>query len=125
MNEIINEKLLFINLKTLCQPIVSSSPPLGQIPLPALNPPPIRLVNPLNHHSMITRAKNNIVKPSTKLTMLATTPTEPITELTCVSQALKDPRWHQAMSEEFDALLHNGTWDLVPRTVDQNRVGCK
>ena len=125
MNEIINEKLLFINLKTPCQPTVSSSPPLGQIPLPALNPPPIRLVNPLNHHSMITRAKNNIVKPSTQLTMLATTPTEPITELTCVSQALKDPRWHQAMSEEFDALLHNGTWDLVPRTVDQNRVGCK
>ena len=57
--------------------------------------------------------------------MLATTPTEPITELTCVSQALKDPRWHQAMSEEFDALLRNGTWDLVPRTADQNLVGCK
>ena len=57
--------------------------------------------------------------------MLASIPTEPITEPTCVSQAFKDPRWCQAMSEEFDVLLRNGTWDLVPRTADQNLVGCK
>ena len=29
------------------------------------------------------------------------------------------------MSKEFDALLRNGTWDLVPHTIDQNLVGCK
>ncbi|RVW74760.1 Retrovirus-related Pol polyprotein from transposon RE1 [Vitis vinifera] len=29
------------------------------------------------------------------------------------------------MSAEFDALLHNGTWDLVPSHPTQNLVGCK
>ena len=75
-----------------CQPIVSSSPVPALLPLPTLNPPPISRINLLNRYSMITCAKNNIVKPSTKITMLATTLTEPITEPTCVSQALKDPR---------------------------------
>lgn len=29
------------------------------------------------------------------------------------------------MAEEFNALLRNGTWDLVPRSHDMNIVGCK
>nr|CAN67986.1 hypothetical protein VITISV_010770 [Vitis vinifera] len=29
------------------------------------------------------------------------------------------------MFEEFDALLHNGTWELNPSTKSQNLVGCK
>ena len=29
------------------------------------------------------------------------------------------------MSEEFDALIRNGTWELVPLTSMQNLVGCK
>ncbi|RVW55344.1 Retrovirus-related Pol polyprotein from transposon RE1 [Vitis vinifera] len=68
-----------------CQPTVSHSPPFTLLLLPILNPPSIPRVNPLNCHSMITRDKNNIVKPSTKLTMFATTHAEPITKPTCVS----------------------------------------
>ena len=67
-----------------CQLSVSHSPPPALIPPSTLNPPPISHVNPLNHHSMITHAKNNIVKPSTKLTMLATNLTEPITKSTYI-----------------------------------------
>lgn len=29
------------------------------------------------------------------------------------------------MSAEFNALVHNGTWELVPSTAAQNIVGCK
>ncbi|KAL6334026.1 hypothetical protein AAG906_000080 [Vitis piasezkii] len=33
-------------------------------------------------------------------------------EPTTVTQALKDPKWRWAMSEEYDALVRNGTWEL-------------
>ena len=42
-----------------------------------------------------------------------------------ITQALKDPKWRQAMNDEFDALVWNGTWELVPSTPLQNLVGCK
>ena len=29
------------------------------------------------------------------------------------------------MSEEFDALIRNGTWELTPSHPSQNLVGCK
>nr|GEY71142.1 retrovirus-related Pol polyprotein from transposon TNT 1-94 [Tanacetum cinerariifolium] len=45
-------------------------------------------------------------------------------EPSCVTQALKHKEWRDAMSEEFDALFQNHTWDLVPRT-SQNLLGNK
>lgn len=30
-----------------------------------------------------------------------------------------------AMEEEFSALQHNNTWDLVPFSKDMNLIGCK
>lgn len=38
---------------------------------------------------------------------------------------MKDHQWRQAMSSEFDALVKNGTWELVPPTGVENIVGCK
>ena len=75
---------------------------------------------------MITNAKNNIFKPKQILNLSATTPSsnesfEPKT----VSQALKISYWWQAMSEEFDDLVSNSTWTLVPPNPTQNIVGCK
>ncbi|GJV35757.1 retrovirus-related pol polyprotein from transposon TNT 1-94 [Tanacetum coccineum] len=32
--------------------------------------------------------------------------------------------WHQAMTEEYDALIKNGTWSLVPRASNTNVVDC-
>jgi hypothetical protein len=56
---------------------------------------------------------NNIFVPK----QLHNTTTHPLldsTEPTCVSQALKNPLWHNAMSEEIIALLNHATWGLVP-----------
>ncbi|RVW20751.1 Retrovirus-related Pol polyprotein from transposon RE2 [Vitis vinifera] len=79
-------------------------------------PPPI--------HSMTTRAKNNIRKPIQKLN-LSTQLSHPYdVEPTIVTQALKDPKWHWAMFEEYDALVRNGTWELVPSDSSHNIVGC-
>ncbi|KAH9769757.1 retrovirus-related pol polyprotein from transposon RE2 [Citrus sinensis] len=42
-----------------------------------------------------------------------------------VQEALNDSKWLQAMKEEYDALIKNNTWTLVPRQVDQHVVGNK
>ncbi|RVW94084.1 Retrovirus-related Pol polyprotein from transposon RE1 [Vitis vinifera] len=38
-------------------------------------------------------------------------------------QALKDSNWRKAMFEEYDALIRNGTWELVSPTGITNLVG--
>ncbi|KAK1572541.1 hypothetical protein Q3G72_034297 [Acer saccharum] len=75
-------------------------------------------------HHMLTRSKNNIHKPINKLSLVSVV-SPPQTEPTCVSQAMKTPEWRRAMSDEFDALIKNGTWSLVPPSPSHNIVGCK
>jgi hypothetical protein len=40
---------------------------------------------------------------------------------TSVRSALADPHWRYAM-EEYEALLSNSTWDLVPRPPEANAI---
>ena len=39
--------------------------------------------------------------------------------------ALQDPHWRQAMADEYNALMENGTWTLVPRPPGANLVSGK
>ena len=39
--------------------------------------------------------------------------------------ALREPAWHRAMSDEFTALRQTNTWVLVPRPPGVNIVGSK
>jgi hypothetical protein len=39
-----------------------------------------------------------------------------------IRAALTDPSWRRAMEEEYDALITNNTWDLVPRPVCSNVI---
>ncbi|KAK0573321.1 hypothetical protein LWI29_006391 [Acer saccharum] len=80
---------------------------------------------PLVHRHMTTRAMNNIHKPIQRLNLHAQKQPSSDFEPTTVAQALKDPNWHRAMSEECDALVRNGTWELVPPDSSSNVVGCK
>lgn len=115
-------------------PTQPSPPPQNDPPPPPSDPPP--------HvpRVIITRSKNNITIPIKKLTLttVQTTPTDsehttltPIHaittdyEPTSDSQAMREPRWHAALSKENNALLHNGTWSLVPHDPSQNVIGCK
>uniref|UniRef100_A0A2N9F0Q1 Uncharacterized protein n=1 Tax=Fagus sylvatica TaxID=28930 RepID=A0A2N9F0Q1_FAGSY len=70
------------------------------IPQPDLAPNPS-----LSTHPMVTRSG--------------------LTEPTCFTTASKNPKWRQAMNSEFDALLKNHTWSLVPPNSSQNQIGCK
>lgn len=43
----------------------------------------------------------------------------------CFSQAITVPKWREAMSVEFNALVKDDTWDLVEVSPGQNVRGCK
>ncbi|PNX72737.1 retrovirus-related Pol polyprotein from transposon TNT 1-94, partial [Trifolium pratense] len=75
-------------------------------------------------HSMITRGKAGIFKPK-KLFSITKYPLPPSAEPTCVTEALKHSEWKQAMSDEFTALMNNGTWSLVPPQPHFNVIGNK
>ena len=42
-----------------------------------------------------------------------------------VSKALTHPGWRSAMIEEMDALIDNGTWDLVRLLFGKKTIGCR
>ncbi|KAK1577437.1 hypothetical protein Q3G72_021763 [Acer saccharum] len=60
-----------------------------------------------------------------KLSLTSVLPLAVQTEPSCASQALKSLEWRRAISDEFDALIRNETWDLVTPHSSHNVVGCK
>jgi hypothetical protein len=83
---------------------------------------------------MATQSKNHVFQPKTfgdgtvryptpAALTVSLSPNE--IEATCFSNADKEAEWRKAMNEEFDALLRNYTWTLVPYYPSQNVVGCK
>jgi histone deacetylase 1/2 len=74
---------------------------------------------------MTTHAKNNILKPIQKLNLHTQLISSLNSEPSTVAQALKDSNWRNAMSDEYNALIRNGTWELVSPTNVNNLVGCK
>ncbi|GJR41521.1 ribonuclease H-like domain-containing protein [Tanacetum coccineum] len=94
------------------------------LPPPIFDPPnPQTNTNPVNEpprtHPMITRSQSGIVKPIERLS-LHTSSLSPIPKSPFI--ALKDPNWCNAMYDEYNALVKNGTWILVPRPSDVNLV---
>nr|GEV08289.1 hypothetical protein [Tanacetum cinerariifolium] len=91
-------------------------PPAPPPPTPS-PPPPITRQHPANlYQNPKQRVSYN---PSTNhATVLPTTITEP----TSFTIANNSPKWRQAMKEEYDALVKNGTWSLVPRASNTNVV---
>ncbi|GKC87974.1 ribonuclease H-like domain-containing protein, partial [Tanacetum coccineum] len=63
-------------------------------------------------HHMVTRAKAGISKPLERMNCHATT-TSPIPR--SYLHALRDPHWHKVIVDEYNALISNGTWALMPR----------
>ena len=43
----------------------------------------------------------------------------------CVFEAPDDEKWHMVMDEEYQSLMDNGTWDLVPLPADWHAIGSK
>ena len=89
--------------------------------LPQINPP-----EPQSQltHTMTTRAKNNICKLITKKNLHTQLTKGDALEPTTLTQALKDHKWRPTMFKEYDSLVKNNTWALVPPDSNQNLVGC-
>ncbi|GFP88646.1 copia protein [Phtheirospermum japonicum] len=62
-------------------------------------------------HSMVTRFKHGILKPKIYIAHINSSK---IIEPLSGSEALSHQHWKHAMNTEFNALLLNHTWDLVP-----------
>jgi hypothetical protein len=87
---------------------------------------------PLRVHPIRTRSQNNVrtIKQLTDGTVHYPLPQAllseaALTEPTCFTNAIKVSEWRTAMQIEFNALLKNNTWTLVPSSVAKNVVGCK
>jgi len=103
--------------------------------VPIIPEDPSRPSAPLESiHPIVTHAKNNIPKPREftdgkvrypiPRALLAESSSLTI-EPTYHSSAVKDKNWSAAMNIEFDALLQNQTWTLVPPNSATNVIGCK
>nr|GEZ98770.1 ribonuclease H-like domain-containing protein [Tanacetum cinerariifolium] len=68
---------------------------------------------------MVTRLQSGIVKPIDRLS-LHTTSISPLPKSPFL--ALQNPHWNNAMHDEYNALVKNGTWILVPRPAGINLV---
>jgi histone deacetylase 1/2 len=95
-------------------PAASAGSPVLQAPAsPAVSRPHTRLQSGIVKPKLVTDGR---VRWCT-----ACVTGEPETSL----EAMKDPRWKKAMQEEFDALLRNKTWRLVPPSKGKNIIDCK
>ncbi|XP_071719079.1 uncharacterized protein [Rutidosis leptorrhynchoides] len=70
--------------------------------------------------TIITRSMTGISKPKNPFNLSVSTSISPI-PLT-PKQALSDPNWSHAMTDEYQALMENNTWVLVPKTDDMKVI---
>ena len=124
---------LFDAHNTPDQSTIQNQPPLDshyatQELIPSPSPPS-------EVHPMTTRSRTGSLKPKTfpdfhlyhtikhPLKSYHTTLQE--LEPSCFSKAALDPWWQQAMAEEFQALISNGTWTLCPLPSNQHIINNK
>jgi hypothetical protein len=72
---------------------------------------------------MNTRAKSSFSIPKKHFNLSVSTTLSPIN--TSYRTTLKNNHWHDATCDEFDALIWNDTWSLVPCPVGVNVVSGK
>ncbi|GKA93000.1 copia protein [Tanacetum coccineum] len=72
--------------------------------------------------TMHTQSMSGISKPKNPFNLFVTTSLCPIPRNP--KDALSNPYWKSAMVYEYNALIENKTWELVPRTPDMHVIRC-
>ena len=109
-----------------------SVPFLSPASSPSLSPPsntePVVPTHIQSIHPMQTRSKSGIFKPklytASILHKLVSTAAD-LQEPTSASLALTIPHWKKTMEAEYQALVNNHTWDLVPNSDGLRVIKCK
>jgi hypothetical protein len=117
---------------------ISLSPPIELPPNPIEihgSPAPSPTQHLHSTHTMTTWAQNNIHCPNTFINgtlwhhrshvLISLSSDATLVEPTCYTTAEKISEWRAAMQVEFNALMKNKTWTLVPQPASHNLVGCK
>ncbi|KAK2373518.1 hypothetical protein QL285_074549 [Trifolium repens] len=86
--------------------------------------PNIQCNKPATHDPIVTRSHHNIFKPK-KLYVATKHDLQENLEPSTITQAPKIAHWRDACSAEFNALMSNGAWTLVPPQKHTNVVDCK
>lgn len=102
-------------------PILSSPPVLSSTH--SASPPGASLPSSFPAPPMVTRSQSGIFKPKKPFTLLVQN--SPTTEPNSFKEAMQYPEWQTAMSEEYSALVQQGTWSLVPLPENASPIGCK
>ncbi|RDX76104.1 putative mitochondrial protein, partial [Mucuna pruriens] len=80
----------------------------------------------INIHPLITRSKVGISKPKVYAAVKdSNLPVDAHTEPQTVKVALSSTHWREAMQQEYDVLLKNKTWSLVPLPPSCKAIGRK
>ncbi|GKB73087.1 ribonuclease H-like domain-containing protein [Tanacetum coccineum] len=94
-------------------PLKNNSMPSQIIPDPPTNP------NPSSVHSMVIRFRVGSNRPPERLSLYVSS----VSLLPkSYRDAFHDSNWQTAMCDEYNALIKNNTWTLVPRPPDANVV---
>ena len=48
-----------------------------------------------------------------------------VTEPSSFQETVQEPTWVDAMVEEYDSIVKNSVWDIVPRPIDKSVVGSR
>ena len=48
-----------------------------------------------------------------------------VTEPSSFEEAVEDPAWVDAMLEEYDSIVRNSAWEIVPRPEGKSMVGSR
>ena len=48
-----------------------------------------------------------------------------VTEPSSFEEAVQEPTWVDAMVEEYDSIVRNSAWEIVPRLVGKSVVGSR
>ena len=105
-------------------PVIKYNSPSSTINFVPDQVPSLESNNPVQRDPLVTRSQHNIFKPK-KIFVVTKHDLQENLEPSTITQALKISHWIDACSAEFNALMNNGTWTLVPRLSHTNVVGCK